>query len=620
LCFRSFRPTIDHGRDVEGVIQIAREEAPAEECDLVMKGGITSGAVYPKAIKRISTRYRFRNLGGTSAGAIAAVAAAACEYRRNQGVTDAFDVLETVGGEISQQGFVELLFQPTPRARPAFSIGLRLTTTSGSPARRVVQAIFAILRSDRRFLISAALAVLVWAVVIGMAIWALLGDPNAVDFVAIILLAVAALPVAALLVASVALLAAVHFASQLDRALKGNWFGLCSGLTEEGYPADSALTDWLHATIQRCAGLPLAKPLTFRMLRGEDANDPLVNLQLVTTDLSAARPVILPLPDQPLRDEPTPYLFDPEELANLFPSEVVEQMVNAALEPGAQTGEQQALYTVPGLDLPIVVAARLSLSFPILLSTVPLWRADGVAAALVQHTMSDGGISSNFPIHFFDSLFPARPTFGLDLQPWRIATEEPVEMSDAARKPMFSRVKDVPTFFTQLLSATFNWRDNMQAELPGYRDRICQIRLKRSEGGLKLKMTPDVVASLVKRGDEAGVTVTDSTIFDWNRHRVTRFRTLMQMLQRGLGRPGVGRPGVYRGEQPGREAFRNVIEQWLTANSSPVDPPPLAWWPRAIQASDALVDLAANWDPAGEVDFDEDAPTPTPTLRVLPRV
>jgi hypothetical protein len=56
-----------------------------EECDLVMKGGITSGVVYPSAIRKIAGRYRFRNLGGASAGAIAAVAAAACEYRWNQG-------------------------------------------------------------------------------------------------------------------------------------------------------------------------------------------------------------------------------------------------------------------------------------------------------------------------------------------------------------------------------------------------------------------------------------------------------------------------------------------------------------------------------------------------------
>src|SRR5262245_33841472 len=51
-------------------------------CDVVLKGGITSGVVYPKAIARLAQQYRFRNIGGTSAGAIAAASAAAAEYRR----------------------------------------------------------------------------------------------------------------------------------------------------------------------------------------------------------------------------------------------------------------------------------------------------------------------------------------------------------------------------------------------------------------------------------------------------------------------------------------------------------------------------------------------------------
>src|SRR4051812_43069843 len=51
-------------------------------CDLVMKGGITSGVVFPKAIAKLATQYEFCNIGGTSAGAIAAAGAAAAEYRR----------------------------------------------------------------------------------------------------------------------------------------------------------------------------------------------------------------------------------------------------------------------------------------------------------------------------------------------------------------------------------------------------------------------------------------------------------------------------------------------------------------------------------------------------------
>src|SRR5467141_4181901 len=50
---------------------------PEKNCDLVMKGGVTSGVVYPKAIFELSKEYRFSSIGGTSAGAIAAVATAA---------------------------------------------------------------------------------------------------------------------------------------------------------------------------------------------------------------------------------------------------------------------------------------------------------------------------------------------------------------------------------------------------------------------------------------------------------------------------------------------------------------------------------------------------------------
>jgi hypothetical protein len=41
-------------------------------CDLVMKGGITSGVVYPSLVMRLAEKYRFASIGGTSAGAIAA--------------------------------------------------------------------------------------------------------------------------------------------------------------------------------------------------------------------------------------------------------------------------------------------------------------------------------------------------------------------------------------------------------------------------------------------------------------------------------------------------------------------------------------------------------------------
>ena len=55
------------------------------ECDLVMKGGITSGVIYPLAVCQLAATRRLRSVGGTSAGAIAAAGAAAAEYGRDAG-------------------------------------------------------------------------------------------------------------------------------------------------------------------------------------------------------------------------------------------------------------------------------------------------------------------------------------------------------------------------------------------------------------------------------------------------------------------------------------------------------------------------------------------------------
>ncbi len=61
------------------------DEACLKECDLIMKGGITSGIVYPPLVIKLSRKYRFRNVGGTSAGAIAAAVTAAAEHGRRFG-------------------------------------------------------------------------------------------------------------------------------------------------------------------------------------------------------------------------------------------------------------------------------------------------------------------------------------------------------------------------------------------------------------------------------------------------------------------------------------------------------------------------------------------------------
>jgi Patatin-like phospholipase len=52
--------------------------------DLTMQGGTTSGVVYPLAVCELATKFRFRNVGGASAGAIAAALTAAAELGRSE--------------------------------------------------------------------------------------------------------------------------------------------------------------------------------------------------------------------------------------------------------------------------------------------------------------------------------------------------------------------------------------------------------------------------------------------------------------------------------------------------------------------------------------------------------
>ena len=115
---------------------VSKRIAPAKQCDLIMKGGLTSGIVYPSAIYEISKDHRLINIGGASAGAIAAVTAASAEFRRQEdseksdfsGFTQLAAVPDILGNNLIK------LFQPNPEYRSLFEFALawqaksRLTT------------------------------------------------------------------------------------------------------------------------------------------------------------------------------------------------------------------------------------------------------------------------------------------------------------------------------------------------------------------------------------------------------------------------------------------------------------------------------------------------------------
>lgn len=621
-------------------------------CDLVMKGGITSGVIYPKLIARLSTKYRFKNIGGTSAGAIAAGACAAAEFARRQGKAAAFDDLarltEDLSAKVTPEGRTRLftLFQPAADLRRHFAVMV------GALNARQRDAVFALLGGLLRMyalptlLALLAGSVLLWpfakalapamphatAAAVGactmglVALMAVLAMRNAARgrwqaaafwllltlCLAAALLAVSTgrplspqlvgsalgmIVVAAMVLVQVLALIVLLFARGLLAGLHDNGYGLCTGRTpDDGTEDRPALTDWLTVYFNQLAGLPPGgDPLTFEQLWGHaDPEAPReTNLEVMTSAIS--QQMIYSIPFRP--GTPTFY-YDPEEWSRLFPAQVMRHLAQAhqrhphgdsvdPLPEGARvTGaDSRPLRPLPRrADLPVVVAVRMSLSFPILLSAVPLYSVDmsrkenqarikGMRATpsatdrakappleATRVWFSDGGIGSNMPLHMFDALLPGHPTFAVNLKPehpdYPIQTPER-SANDAGRIYLpdsnrgghlryWPQPNDATSlgglvgFLLGIVDTMQNWRDEIQFPYPGFRDRIIQISQKPKEGGLNLDMPDKNIEALANAGALAADRLIDwfhpgGALHGkgWEAHLDARLRTLLGIMQPG---------------------------------------------------------------------------------------
>jgi predicted acylesterase/phospholipase RssA len=546
-----------------------------EPCDLVMQGGITSGIVYPGAVVELSQKYRFHNIGGASAGAIAAVAAAAAEYGRGRG---GFAKLDAAAKELYPAGFLAGLFQPTPSARDAYRLLLPLIAGSGSVPEKLLKLVEGIAGGASVAVPGIATA----AVLLGLDI--LLGG---FGFWATLMTIVVALVIYAGWMALHVFLAGRRLLS----ALGDQGYGFCPGRQQPGEQGE-ALVEWLHRQVQTCAGLAVDGPaLTFAML-ADRAHD--IHLRLVTTDLSHGRPVTLPL-------QSDDYLFREADLAKVLPDHIVRQMMGASKPV-------DGYYKMPQADLPVVVAARLSLSFPVLLSAVQLWAKNG--DEMVPHLLSDGGISSNFPIHFFDSWLPRWPTIGLSLQEdkpgWRSKSKVYLPSPIDTVPLRWSGTADLTHFAQQVFDASRNWRDSLQSEVPGSSDRICHIFLAKNEGGLNLNMDPEIIKGLDQRGHDAGTLVRDSFNFQW--HRQVRHQELLRRLQVSLHKLEGAYQGRYRKELEADELrFKGMPPDWCR---------PAAAGTRAVTGTASAFGSREDGAPF----HPEKDGAPRPILRIVPDV
>ena len=526
--------------------QASRFGQPEKICDIVLKGGITSGVVYPLALVSLAEKYRFSNIGGTSAGAIAAVAAAAAEYGRHTEAAG-FDRLARIPDEVGSS--LLSMFQPTPALKPFFDIfvaALKAKTKIG----RIVAITGAAVGGYRQ----SALLGLLPGVVIALIALAIGGGAGFVAF--------------GLLLALTGLVAGViwRLVKAANTDLVENDFGLCPGIRQP-YSSRDGFTDWLARLIDEAAGNKTGRPLTFGDLAAPPEGRPAVQLAMMTTSLMEKRPYTLPMP------EDHRFVFKKSEWDRIFPERVMAFLTSQCDRFTPPAGEAGEYYHFPDpARLPLIVGARMSLSFPLLISAVPLWRRDFTLLEEAERNklrrclFSDGGLSSNFPIHFFDRLLPNTPTFAISLDGYdekrnRDDVWLPSSSGSGSQLPV-QPFDGLGGFLMRLLMSAKDWQDNLQSTLPGYRERIAHVVLKPEEGGLNLAMDEATIRKLVNYGEQAGETLRDE--FDLDGHRWRRFLVAMARMEETLDEVAK----AYQGVPGGPEAFGDFLKRYSGETAS----------------------------------------------------
>jgi predicted acylesterase/phospholipase RssA len=586
---------------------------------------------------KLAEQYEFQSIGGTSAGGIAAALTAAAELARRQGrnvFSDLAEVPQWLGGNSKEAGGSNLfnLFQPQQGMTGLFHLATASLLQGVGPKLR---AIFRVLWLEALLGLAPGVALIFLA-------WKGWDGLSALSVALGLLAAVAGL--------LVALLAGVLFRARL---LPSHHYGFCKGYTHRKSNQPISLVEWMNGKLHAYAALPEGQPLTFGHLANAG-----IKLKMVTTCLTFGRPFTLPF-------QAKEFYFYPLELRDYFPGEVVQWMEDHPPKSTDDTKlghgrkiDLKGLKPLPDQDdLPVIVAVRLTLSFPVLFCAVPLYAVDftrrqrtpdepppakrvpgdalapGELPSPERVWFADGGITSNFPFHMFDSPIPKWPTFGLDLEDLRL---DRIDDKNRTWMPTsnvggmahtWTRLGVAPSLGStasalfSMIDAARNWMDNLQATAPGYRDRIVHVYLDPKEGGLNLNMPPAIVTQLSKYGEQAadhliqhfidGTENGQPTVMTWDNHRWIRYRSTAALLEEFLGKYA----NSIEHPEPGDTSLITLISR------APGDLPRTGYLFTPQQTPDA-VELTAQVTKLGDEmaakDLQTGAPKPTPALRVRP--
>ena len=623
-------------------------------CDLVLKGGVVDGVIYPGVLLELARGFRFQSLAGTSVGAIAAALAAACEYARRFGSDAGFnDVLRTLPRELGEKPtfgphatVLRALFQTVPSLQRPFDLAVAVASVRMGEFWSTLLAELA--RRYRNELVSGFLAAAAVLLICNPTTWRVgaevlnslqtgcgLSHPSqSIIFDWLWNLGFAILTcLAGGVFAAVAMVCFALYKEYQSLAAQPG-FGFCSGLSTNAGQSDG-LTEWLHRGIQGAAGLPLSRPLTFKDLwrapggPAGTARHPVaksIDLRMMTTCVSHGRPYELPLEDRSVR-----LFFRPDQWSKYFPPSVIAHLVRTSqpytearrdVARGAGTGNQRqpdqynspdpqdqpcpcrlpdgtlgkctgkpgckTLFELPLGEMPVLVGVRLSMNFPILFQAVPVWAIDHEGGRIRQHEdklpafqfkeawFADGGVTSNFPLHIFDSPLPAWPTFGIyiaerarrrnekgDLELGKDGQKMKYDVttfhttgrsekwddfddagSDGKAKP--SAASRFSRYLTGLVVTAKDWADNANLRMPGVRDRVAIVyKNDQTNGGLNLNLDGQKIWNLAyDNGTGAGRKlarkflpgeVTDNPALEgsaaWCDHRWVRFNAYLAAIK-----------------------------------------------------------------------------------------
>lgn len=546
--------------------------------------------------------FELRNLAGTSAGSIGAVLGAAAEYRRQKvrageqtgDPLSGFKTLSEFPAVLDEAGGILPLFQPWAETKLVWDLLWALKLGKGFKGKvcdawQVFQphwrwlaggGILGLLvarlcwlpgRGDSGGALASAALLLLAAVVCGLFKCSRLAVPVVLIWLPVALAKPPGSVVLALLTGLVLLPVCGHLYWLVVKVLPRKCYGVCPGGT---------LTNWLATEIDKVAGKEGDElPLTFHDYEHCRADGESQQLRMVTTCLTQGRPYFLPFRQDV-------WWFDPAQLNDLMGAELVaklvklatrdqstdepvtavdravgpplgdEDVVDSAARPasGCVAWQGHLLYALPTDDLPVAVGMRLSMALPGVLCAVPLWErrfersADGAGWTPVfkQAWFTDGGVTANLPVHFFDVMVPRWPTVTINLD-YATTADDPGDVylaksNLAGQSPRRQPLENVWQFGMGLLDTMRNWHDNTQLTAPGQRDRLATIRLSQAQGGMNLNMSLATMEQVARRSRQAATLLvqrfrTPDGVhkLNWRNHRWIRLVTASKLLETSLG-------------------------------------------------------------------------------------